>query len=174
MDKRYFSPYLLLVYMGGIGIVFSIIILSFCQIIGLEWSFTKVFGNLKVYDLNDWGKIFIIYVCSTLLNPCLMIIVQKLTTQHVGIGNAISGILSVTLKNDEKILFIRILKYSLFSVIFFVCLIYNEVIVLNICSLGDYTKHEIDKRGKRETQIIESQLTVQVIENEQIDNDPED
>lgn len=164
MDKRYFSPYLLLVYMGGIGIILSIIILSFCQIIGLEWSFTKVFDKLKVYDLKDWGIIFLIYVCGTLLNPCLMIIVQKLTTQHVGIGNAISGTLLVTFNDKQNQL--SFFKYSLFLIIFFVCLVYTEIIVLKICSLGDYTKNEIDKRGIRETQNIESELTEKVIEEE--------
>ena len=170
IDKKYYSPYLLLLCIGSIGIVFIIIILSLCQITNLQWSFTEVFGNLKIYDLSDWGKIFLIYVCGTFLNVCLMIIVQKLTPQHVGIGNAISGILSVTIINNKNIIFMTIVQNILFFIIFFVCLIYTEIIVLNVCSLGDYTKNEIDKRGIRETQNIESELTEQVIENEQIDD----
>ena len=84
--------------------------------------------------------------------------------EHVGIGNTLGGIFLILfkffiIKNSEwnKYMFVKVL---IFFVILIVCLVYTEIIVLNVFSLGDYTKGEIDKRGSFETRNMERQLSI--------------
>ena len=53
-----------------------------------------------------------------------------------------------------------LVKVLIFFVTLIVCLVYTEIIVLNVFSLGDYTKGETDKRGSFETRNMERQLSI--------------
>ena len=69
--------------------------------------------------------------------------------------------------NEEQSL-LQTIQFILFIIILVVCLIYTEVIVINIFSLGDYTKSEIDKRGLSETKRMENQMSIKDFEIEEI------
>ena len=165
MDQLFYSPYLLLTYSGGIGIIFVFALISFSEITNFDWNFEFVFGSLFHYTFDNWMLIFVIYICDVLVNASLMTTVQQLTPQHVGIGNSLSSIILIIALYMKGDLYLKIFKYVLFFIIFVACLLYTEIIVLNIFSLGDYTKNEIDKRGSRETKKMEK-ITSNLFENE--------
>lgn len=161
VDKQFYSPFLLLMYMGIIGIIFLLFVLTFANFFSFEWTFTKFLSSISYFSIKDWIEIVFIYICGIFLNSSLIIIIQQLGTQYVGIGNAIGGIFLLIVKyfTDSKYYLNRDMlgiKSILFIIILIVCLIYTEIIVLNIFSLGDYTKAEIDKRGFRETKNMEN------------------
>ena len=82
------------------------------------------------------------YICSVIINGSILTVIQKLTPQHVGIGNALSSILVMFIYTKGN-WYMIIIKSILFIIVLIVSLIYTEIIVLNIFSLGDYTRYEI-------------------------------
>ena len=162
VDKQFYSPFLLLMYMGIIGIICLLFVLTFAEIFSLYWTFGKFFSQIGNFSKDDWGIISGIYICGILLNASLITIIQQLGTEHVGIGNALGGVFLILVKiiNNDNSEWNRymIVKAVSFIVILIVCLVYTEIVVLNVFSLGDYTKGEIDKRGTIETRRMESQI----------------
>lgn len=164
IDKQFYSPFLLLMYMGIIGIFFLLFVLTFDEMFSLYWTFGNFFTSIAKYSTIDWVKITCIYICGILYNASLLTIIQQLGTEHVGIGNTLGGIFLILfkffiIKNSEWNKYMLV-KALIFFVILIVCLVYTEIIVLNVFSLGDYTKGEIDKRGSFETRNMERQLSI--------------
>ena len=149
-------------YMGIIGIICLLFVLTFAEMFSLYWTFGKFFSQIGNFTKDDWGIISGIYICGILLNASLITIIQQLGTEHVGIGNALGGVFLILVKiiNNDNSEWNRymIVKAVSFIVILIVCLVYTEIVVLNVFSLGDYTKGEIDKRGTIETRRMESQI----------------
>ena len=142
IDKLFYSPYILLVYQGGIGILFILGVLSFANITNFDWNFKRFYDTLFIYSFFEWFEIFIMYICSVIINGSNLTVIQKLTPQHVGIGNALSSILVMFIYTKGN-WYMIIIKSILFIIVLIVSLIYTEIIVLNIFSLGDYTRYEI-------------------------------
>ena len=143
-------------------------VMSFSNITNSDWNFNHFFNTLSIYSFFEWFEIFIMYICNVIINGSILTIIQKLTPQHVGIGNSLSSIFVMFIYTKGN-WYMIIIKSILFIIVLIVSLIYTEIIVLNIFSLGDYTRYEIDKRGSRETQKIEKQLSSSIMEDEVVE-----
>ena len=117
----------------------------------IKWK--KNFEKTKLYPL--------IFIADDILSAFLWIAGINLTVYFftpchfiicVSISQIISTIISQTFKDLS--LTRQIIIYILFVLIFLGSLIYNEIFIINICSLGKNTQKHIIIRQKEETDNI--------------------
>ena len=166
MEKRYYSPFLLLFYVGLAGLLLTLITLSFTPFINCSLPFCSndkveniiktlqiVFGNVKIALLLLcvlFGGVFInlfSFLINNYFNPC-----------YIGIADSVSGFLLwiyslINNANNENkdyySLMITITAFSgiIFCFLFIGCLIYTEILILNCCRLRENINSEITKRA---------------------------
>ena len=164
--KRYFniiymaSPYYLMFIIGLISIclIFPyevITVLAFgkdTNFNGIFYQMEKNFQKTKLYPLIFIADILIAF----LIVGGIILTIYFFTPYHIIISESISQILSaIILKiwgglSTVKQVFIYILLF----IIFLGSLIYNEIFIINICSLNKNTQKYINKRQKEETDDI--------------------
>ena len=156
-NKYMISPYYLMFIVGLVSlcilIPYEIITLL---IFGEDNSFNGIIFQIKKYFKNHtylYLLIFIGDVFSAFLwlagihltiyffNPCHFIISESLS-------QIITTIIWETLKKYHPS--IKVVIYILYSIIIFASLIYNEVIIINICSLSKNTRKKIILREQME------------------------
>ena len=82
--------------------------------------------------------------------------VYFLTPCHFNISDSIAQILSTFIDNilEGYDTYIKIIIYILFVIIIFTSFVYNEIIIINACSLNKYTQKYIEDRANTEKDII--------------------
>ena len=163
--KRYFnvymgSPYYLMFIIGAMStcliLIYEIItVIAFgkdTNFNGIFYQMEKNFENTKLYPL-----IFIADVLSAFLWIAgIILTIYFFTPCHFIICESISQILSSFISqplgdlSTER----QVIIYILFVVIFLGSLIYNEIFIINICSLSKNTQKHISQRQKEETENI--------------------
>ena len=167
--KRYFnvymgSPYYFMFIIGVMSIClifpFEIVtVLAFgknTEFNGIFYQMEKNFKNNKLYPL-----IFIADILTAFLWIAgIILTIYFFTPCHFIISESISQILSAFIsKNlDELSITKRVFIYILFFVIFLGSLIYNEIFIINIGSLGINTQKHIIRRQKEETENIKDDI----------------
>ena len=154
------SPYYLMFIIG----LFSICLILPYEIItviafgkdtkfnGIFYQMQKNFEKTKLYPL-----IFIADVLSAFLWIAgIILTIYFFSPCHFIICESISQILSTFISQPLGELSIarQIIIYILFAIIFLGSLIYNEIFIINICSLGKNTQKHIIIRQKEETDNI--------------------
>ena len=149
-------------------------------IFGIDRNFNGVFfqfrENIKKY--NYWYiLLFIADILSAFIwGPSIQLPVYFFTPCHIIISESLSQIVS-TIVNGMIIDFpvgIRAIIYIFFVIIIFATLLYNEVIVINICNLNKDTKIMILFRQNSETEDLMTMRTmdsIPEIENYKISGD---
>ena len=167
--KRYFnvymgSPYYFMFIIGAMSIclIFPyeiITVLAFgknTEFNGIFYQMEKNFKNTKLYPLIFIADILTAFLWITVI----ILTIYFFTPCHFIISESISQILSAFIsKNlDELSITKRVFIYILFFVIFLGSLIYNEIFIINICSLNKNTQKYIIKRQKEETDNIKDDV----------------
>ena len=163
--KKYFnvhmgSPYYLMFIIGLISICLIlpyeiITVIAFgkdTSFNGIFYQMQKNFEKTKLYPL-----IFIADVLSAFLWIAgIILTIYFFSPCHFIICESISQILSTFISQPLGELSIarQIIIYILFAIIFLGSLIYNEIFIINICSLGKNTQKHIIIRQKEETDNI--------------------
>ena len=163
--KKYFnvhmgSPYYLMFIIGLISICLIlpyeiITVIAFgkdTKFNGIFYQMEKNFQKTKLYPL-----IFIADVLSAFLWIAgIILTIYFFSPCHFIICESISQILSTFVSQPLGELSIarQIIIYILFAIIFLGSLIYNEIFIINICSLGKNTQKHIIIRQKEETDNI--------------------
>ena len=163
--KKYFnvhmgSPYYLMFIIGLISICLIlpyeiITVIAFgkdTKFNGIFYQMQKNFEKTKLYPL-----IFIADVLSAFLWIAgIILTIYFFSPCHFIICESISQILSTFISQPLGELSIarQIIIYILFAIIFLGSLIYNEIFIINICSLGKNTQKHIIIRQKEETDNI--------------------
>lgn len=163
--KKYFnvhmgSPYYLMFIIGLISICLIlpyeiITVIAFgkdTKFNGIFYQMEKNFQKTKLYPL-----IFIADVLSAFLWIAgIILTIYFFSPCHFIICESISQILSTFISQPLGELSIarQIIIYILFAIIFLGSLIYNEIFIINICSLGKNTQKHIIIRQKEETDNI--------------------
>ena len=84
----------------------------------------------------------------------LVKVIDKFSSQHLSILKVLESIFMFVyflIHHDYKdnIIYIPIISVS-FIIIVFTSLVYNEIIVINICGLQDYTQHGLDIQADKD------------------------
>ena len=170
--KKYFnvymgSPYYLMFIVGLISIIIILLyeiitVLSF----GMERMFNGIFYQFKLNfeKTKLYPLIFIADIISAFLWVGGIILTMYFFSPcHFIISESISQILSILIENtlDKSPLYKQIIIYICFVIIIIGGLIYNEIIILNFCSLNSNTQKNIILRQKEETDKILSDISSQ-------------
>ena len=157
--KKYFntfmgSPYYFMFIIGAIStclvLPYEIItVLAFgkdTKFNGIFYQMEKKFEDNKLYPL-----IFIAYILVSFFEIVgIILTIYFFSPYHFIISESISQIISAFISKDldELSIIKRVFIYILFFVIFLGSLIYNEIFIINICSLNKNTQKYIIKRQK--------------------------
>ena len=184
MDKKYISPFYLLLYQGIIGSIFTIICIFISYAIPCKENWTFCEGN-KFEDftevINKLGQhldvipfLFLLLFSSTFVNVFLMLIKKYLTPTHRSVADSFNAFFTwaYTFTYDQgwsnkwdSMNFLDIFGYLL---IIIGCLIYNEIIILHVLGLDRDTKKEIIERA-----IEDNRISLKLVDPIEI-NDEED
>ena len=165
LSKRYFnvymgSPYYLMFVIGLISIclIFPyevITVIAFgknTSFNGIFYQMEKNFEKTSLYPLIFIGDI----ISAFLWIAGIILTIYFFTPCHFIICESISQILSALISHtlDELSVARQVIIYILFFIIFLGSLIYNEIFIINICSLSKNTQKHIIIRQKEETDNI--------------------
>jgi len=165
LAKRYFnvymgSPYYLMFVIGLISIclIFPyevITVIAFgknTSFNGIFYQMEKNFEKTLLYPLIFIGDI----ISAFLWIAGIILTIYFFTPCHFIICESISQILSALISHtlDELSVARQVIIYILFFIIFLGSLIYNEIFIINICSLSKNTQKHIIIRQKEETDNI--------------------
>ena len=165
LAKRYFnvymgSPYYLMFVIGLISIclIFPyevITVIAFgknTSFNGIFYQMEKNFEKTLLYPLIFIGDI----ISAFLWIAGIILTIYFFTPCHFIICESISQILSAFISHtlDELSVARQVIIYILFFIIFLGSLIYNEIFIINICSLSKNTQKHIIIRQKEETDNI--------------------
>ena len=165
LAKRYFnvymgSPYYLMFVIGLISIclIFPyevITVIAFgknTSFNGIFYQMEKNFEKTSLYPLIFIGDI----ISAFLWIAGIILTIYFFTPCHFIICESISQILSAFISHtlDELSVARQVIIYILFFIIFLGSLIYNEIFIINICSLSKNTQKHIIIRQKEETDNI--------------------
>ena len=165
LAKKYFnvymgSPYYLMFVIGLISIclIFPyevITVIAFgknTSFNGIFYQMEKNFEKTSLYPLIFIGDI----ISAFLWIAGIILTIYFFTPCHFIICESISQILSAFISHtlDELSVARQVIIYILFFIIFLGSLIYNEIFIINICSLSKNTQKHIIIRQKEETDNI--------------------
>ena len=153
MDKLYYSPFMVLFF---IGILFSsVAIISIIYVIINETvkpDSKRLLENFSDYFIKHDYKIILIYlfynsIFRFVINILKILTVSYFSPNHTYTAYIIIKLVDLLIKNDYK--------YKYFSIICFIpqflgLLIFLEIIELNFCKLNKNTKRNIRKRESEE------------------------
>ena len=157
MEKKYVSVYELSLYTG----IIDSILFGLLQII-------DYYCNLKIDNLDEYfskfsaTEIFVILgllVTQLGLYLCTLITNKNFTPCHV-----FTIVVFGQLANYMDFSAVSIILIICYIFIFFISLIFNEIIEINVWGLSDNTKRNITKRAESENQTIEKNNTMSSIE----------
>lgn len=156
IDKFYFSPYNIILFLSVLLLIvsFILVLLSFIfkdQNIGIE--LLTYLDISKYFHSNDNSSIiifllFIAYIILRFLYYLFYIYtIYYFTPNHILISLELSKCLDLIINNDNLIGYFVLIPFF-FQ---FICLtVFLEILELNFCSLNKYTKYNILKREKEE------------------------
>ena len=182
LEKKYFnqymdSPYNLMFFIG----VFSLILILLYEIIivsifGIDCDYCGIFYQFKK-NLENYGALYILIFLGDIITAFIWLSGIQLTVYfftpcHFIISESISQIISTIVKKAIKDFPVieKVIIYFLFSLIIIATLIYNEVIIINVCNLNKNTKKFILIRQTSETEDL---LNLNSIDSDYNDNESE-
>ena len=154
------SPYYLMFIIGAISLTLIIIYeIITCLAFSIDEIFNGVFYQLKknFQEIKLYPLIFIGDIISAFLWLVgIHLTIYFFTPCHFITSESISQILSTIINNtlEAYSVTVKIITYILFVIIIFASFIYNEIIILNFCSLNVNTKKHIVQRSNSEADLI--------------------
>ena len=170
IENYYVSVYLYMFFIGVTLIIISIIL----NIINSLFIYSNCFDFINVFDFaSNKLLLFFAIVSGTIVKFILCITLQNFSPNIFILTNIISTLMSWIYKlaykrKIDETLNIICLSIGYF-IIFISCLIYNEIIILNFCGLGDNTNTNINKRLLIDNRL--SEFDEEEINNEDIGDD---
>ena len=166
MGKKYYniymdSPYHFMFIIGLFGMSLILLYEIFTVIIfGIDRSFNGIFYQFGK-NFEKYKGLYILIFIGDVLSDFLIVAGIQLTIYyftpcHFIISESTSQIIS-TFVNDtiENFpVYEKVIIYFLFIIIFFATLIYNEVLIIKICSLNENTKKYIALREANELEYL--------------------
>ena len=172
MEKYFVSSYELIIYLGLFCLSLLIIFepISFfipCNneimcfeghVAGIITGFRQTEGiTLVLYCLGIFFALFSLFMTAL----GLWLTVKELSPCHFLTSDSIITVelnILIDIYNEEIVLLKNPLFYICSFLTIFACLIYNEIIIINICKLNYNTKKEIIKRQSKDIKQISCEL----------------
>ena len=181
LEKIYFNKYMDSLYhlMFVVGTVCSSILIIYelitIIIFGIKDTDYNGFIFQIIKNCKNYSFLYILLFIFDILTAFIwlwgvQLTVYWLTPCHYIISESLSQILTTIIYDSLKDynLSIKIIIYIIYIIIVFSSLIYNEVILINICSLSKDTKKKIRLREKNE----EKNISLALLEDKvYLDND---
>ena len=157
MEKYFISPYELMIYIGSLGLLLLVLFepLTFlikCEnpAMCFEGKFAGIISGFKEYSVKDNGLVTISLPFSLFMTGFgLWLTVEYLSPIHFLTSDSLITFglnIMIDCYNTEFVLLINPLFYIFSIISIFGCLIYNEIIILNVYGFDYNTKKEINKR----------------------------
>ena len=152
LSRESLTPYSLLYYKGIMEIPFLII----TTIIVLY--FQNTFNDFSSLDPEYQKYVLVrrsLFIILNILRSIFLVkVIDKFSSQHLSILKVLESIFMFVyflIHHDYKdnIIYIPIISVS-FIIIVFTSLVYNEIIVINLCGLQDYTQHGLDIQADKD------------------------
>lgn len=179
LTDKLLLPHFLLFYRGFINtIILLFIILSLCLTSHIDYSYYKnILENIQTDEII-FKIISIIAMIFKIF--CIFKIIYIFTPQHVGfcvviiyIYNAIKSMVIIEDFTNEFLIFLVNIICLIFIGIG--TIIFNEMVIINICGLNENTKSNIIKKAKFESiELQEASTFNEDIEDNDNDNDNEE
>ena len=166
LQKKYYniymdSPYHFMFIIGLFAMSLILLYEIFTVIIfGIDRSFNGIFYQFGK-NFEKYNGLYILIFIGDVLSDFLLVAGIQLTIYyftpcHFIISESTSQIIS-TFVNDtieDFPVYEKVIIYFLFIIIFFATLIYNEVLIIKICSLNENTKKYIALREANELEYL--------------------
>ena len=157
LTKENLTPYSLLFYKGLFQVPL-VIITSFLILI-YKINDKNVF--LYFYDLDHEFIKFIfikrsIFIIFNILRSIFLVqVIDNFSSQHISILKVLESLFIfiyffIVLNDGIYVIYLKIFIAFLFLILVFTSLIYNEILVLNIFGLQDYTQHGLDIQAEKD------------------------
>ena len=173
IEKRFYSPFLLIFYAGLAGLLLMVITFVIINTTTSDCHFAICTNNMGDFfsTLGDDGKtlglLIGIFICGAIINMFQYLTNQYFNPCYIGIGDSITGfilfIYFLISSPDNNLSYINNYIYWILIVIcgiiylisVFSCLVYTENIVCYFANLNENVTSEIMKRAKND--IVTSQ-----------------
>jgi hypothetical protein len=167
LEKDYFTPYSLLFYKGLFQIPLVIILSLFILIYNDDngKNVWKSFFGLNTQTLNFYlikRSIFIVF--NILRSISLVQVIDKFSSQYLSILKVLESLFIyiyfvIDIQGNHYFKWYENIIMSIsFLILVLTSLIYNEVLVLNIFGLQDYTQHGLDIQAEKDLRDAESEI----------------
>ena len=157
MEKKYVSVYELSLYTG----IIDSILFGLLQII-------DYYCNLKIDNLDEYFSTFsateILVILGLLVTQLGLYLCTLITNKNFTPCHVFTIVVFGQLANYMDFSAVSIILIICYIFIFFISLIFNEIIEINVWGLSDNTKRNITRRAESENQTIEKNNTMSSIE----------
>ena len=166
LSKELLTPYSLLFFKGVLEIPLLLITTIIVLSISSPFSFFLSLGSENIKNVLIRRAIFIIL--NILRSIFLVQVIDKFSSQFLSILKVLESLfMFLYFLCDNKYkedtingvsIYIPIISIS-FIIIVFTSLVYNEIIVINLCGLEDYTQHGLDIQAEKDLKDVISEMS---------------
>jgi hypothetical protein len=170
LSRESLTPYSLLFYKGLMQIPF-VIITSICLMFIDDYKPFTILSDMDKHLLIRRGLFVIFNIFRSIF---LVKVIDKFSSQHLSILKVLESLFMFVyfLLNgdyDGNLLLILVILIS-FLILTFTSLVYNEILVINLWGLQDYTQHGLDIQAEKDlrdavTEISELSSDVSEVSN---------
>jgi hypothetical protein len=154
LSRESLTPYSLLFYKAVFQI--PLVIITSIIVLPIHNSFSDFSSfdtGYKTYELLRRALFIILNILRSIF---LVQVIDKFSSQHLSILKVMESILmfgyfliSNKYEKDHKDFYIPVISIS-FIITVFTSLIYNEILVINLCGMQDYTQHGLDIQAEKD------------------------
>ena len=154
LSRESLTPYSLLFYKAVFQI--PLVIITSIIVLPIHNSFSDFSSfdtGYKTYELLRRALFIILNILRSIF---LVQVIDKFSSQHLSILKVMESILmfgyfliSNKYEKDHKDFYIPVISIS-FIITVFTSLIYNEILVINLCGMQDYTQHGFDIQAEKD------------------------
>ena len=180
MDKMFVTHIKLMTFLGLFGIIFSLIANAISFLINLEFienpdlndyfiiqtgfkRFKNIFDNWGYSEDYQWITLILVIIFWFAENYIVWFCIYTFSPNHFTIYSSINSIAALimeiynyTFVENNKNILMNLISIPFIIAVFGVFasgLIFNEIFIIRVCNMDQYTKVEINRRQKEETQI---------------------
>ena len=180
MDKMFVTHIKLMTFLGLFGIIFSLIANAISFLINLEFienpdlndyfiiqtgfkRFKNIFDNWGYSEDYQWITLILVIIFWFAENYIVWFCIYTFSPNHFTIYSSINSIAALimeiynyTFGENNKNILMNLISIPFIIAVFGVFasgLIFNEIFIIRVCNMDKYTKVEINRRQKEETQI---------------------
>ena len=152
LSRESLTPYSLLFYKGVFQI--PLVIITSLIIIFIKNPFKLFFELHNSFKLYVLGRRALFIIFNILRSLFLVKVIDKFSSQHLSILKVLESLFMfcyflIVNEYENEVVHIPVILVS-FLILTFTSLVYNEILVINICGLQDYTQHGLDLQAEKD------------------------